>query len=401
MKANFLYLVCALLAFDFAAQPAFAQKVYDTGASDTEIKLGNTMAYSGPASAYGTLGKADAAYFAMVNANGGVNGRRIEFVSRDDAFSPPKTVEQTRRLVEEDGVLFMFNALGTAPNSAVHKYLNGAKVPQLFVGAGGRKFTDPTNFPWTMGFQPNFNIEAKIYAKYILSNYPDAKIAVLYQGDDLGKDYLTGLKEGLGEKARTMVVGEAAYQITDPTIDSQMVTLKATGATVFFNASTPKFAAQAIRKAAELGWKPVHILNVGISSVGAVLQPAGFDNAVGVISATYYKDPTDPKWQNDPGYLAWITWMKKYYPQGDLSDVLNVLSYNFSETIVQVLKQAGDNLTRENIMKQALNLDFQPSMTLPGIRVKTSPTQYAPVTSMQLQRFDGKNWALFGDIISE
>jgi branched-chain amino acid transport system substrate-binding protein len=401
MKANFLYWVCALLAFGFAAEPAFAQKVYDTGASDTEIKLGNTMAYSGPASAYGTLGKADAAYFAMVNANGGVNGRRIEFISRDDAFSPPKTVEQTRRLVEEDGVLFMFNALGTAPNSAVHKYLNGAKVPQLFVGAGGRKFTDPTNFPWTMGFQPNFNIEAKIYAKYILSNYPDAKIAVLYQGDDLGKDYLTGLKEGLGEKARTMVVGEAAYQITDPTIDSQMVTLKATGATVFFNASTPKFAAQAIRKAAELGWKPVHILNVGISSVGAVLQPAGFDNAVGVISATYYKDPTDPKWQNDPGYLAWITWMKKYYPQGDLSDVLNVLSYNFSETIVQVLKQAGDNLTRENIMKQALNLDFQPSMTLPGIRVKTSPTQYAPVTSMQLQRFDGKNWALFGDIISE
>jgi branched-chain amino acid transport system substrate-binding protein len=224
---------------------------------------------------------------------------------------------------------------------------------------------------------------------------------VLYQGDDLGKDYLAGLKEGLGDKARTMVVGEAAYQISDPTIDSQMVTLKATGATVFFNASTPKFAAQAIRKAAELGWKPVHILNVGISSVAAVLQPAGFENAVGVISATYYKDPTDPKWQNDPGYLAWITWMKKYYPQGDLSDVLNVLSYNFCETIVQVLKQAGDNLTRDNIMKQALNLDIQPSMTLPGIRVKTSPTQYAPVTSMQLQRFDGKNWALFGDIISE
>lgn len=401
MKVSFLVLVCALQAFGVAAEPAFAQKVYDTGASDTEIKIGNTMAYSGPASAYGTLGKADAAYFAMVNANGGINGRKIEFISRDDAFSPPKTVEQTRRLVEEDGVLFMFNALGTAPNSAVHKYLNGAKVPQLFVGAGGRKFTDPTNFPWTMGYQPNFNIEAKIYAKYILTNYPDAKIAVLYQGDDLGKDYLTGLKEGLGEKARTMVVGEAAYQITDPTIDSQMVTLKATGATVFFNASTPKFAAQAIRKAAELGWKPVHILNVGISSVGAVLQPAGFENAVGVISATYYKDPTDPKWQNDPGYLAWITWMKKYYPHGDLSDVLNVLSYNFSETIVQVLKQAGDNLTRDNIMKQALNLDFQPSMTLPGIRVKTSPTQYAPVTSMQLQRFDGKNWALFGDIISE
>ena len=400
MKVSLVFLA-ALLTFGIVAGPIHAQKAYDAGASETEIKLGNTMAYSGPASAYGTLGKADAAYFAMVNANGGINGRKIEFISRDDAFSPPKTVEQTRRLVEEDGVLFMFNSLGTAPNTAVQKYLNSARVPQLFVGAGGRKFTDPKNFPWTMGFQPNFNIEAKIYAKYILTKYSDARIAVLYQGDDLGKDYLAGLKEGLGEKAAAMVVGEAAYQITDPTIDSQIVTLKATGATVFFNASTPKFAAQAIRKAAELGWKPVHILNVGISSVAAVLQPAGLDNAIGVISATYYKDPTDPKWQNDPGYLAWLEWMRKYYPQGDQSDVLNVLSYNFSETIVQVLKQAGDNLTRDNIMKQALNLDFQPSMMLPGIRVKTSPIQYAPVTSMQLQRFDGKNWELFGDVINE
>ena len=400
MKVSLVFLA-ALLTFGVVAGPIHAQKAYDAGASETEIKLGNTMAYSGPASAYGTLGKADAAYFAMVNANGGINGRKIEFISRDDAFSPPKTVEQTRRLVEEDGVLFMFNSLGTAPNTAVQKYLNSARVPQLFVGAGGRKFTDPKNFPWTMGFQPNFNIEAKIYAKYILTKYSDARIAVLYQGDDLGKDYLAGLKEGLGEKAAAMVVGEAAYQITDPTIDSQIVTLKATGATVFFNASTPKFAAQAIRKAAELGWKPVHILNVGISSVAAVLQPAGLDNAIGVISATYYKDPTDPKWQNDPGYLAWLEWMRKYYPQGDQSDVLNVLSYNFSETIVQVLKQAGDNLTRDNIMKQALNLDFQPSMMLPGIRVKTSPIQYAPVTSMQLQRFDGKNWELFGDVINE
>ncbi|MBR1202956.1 MULTISPECIES: ABC transporter substrate-binding protein [unclassified Bradyrhizobium] len=401
MKVNVLIWVCALVAFSVAAEPAVAQKAYDPGASDTVIRIGNTVAYSGPASAYGTLGKADAAYFEMVNAHGGINGRKIEFISRDDAFSPPKTVEQTRRLVEEDRVLFMFNSLGTAPNSAVQKYLNGAKVPQLFIAAGGRKFTDIANFPWTMAFQPNFNIEAKIYAKFILSNYPDAKIAVLYQSDDLGKDYLAGLKEGLGERAGTMVVGEAAYQITDATIDSQMVALKATGANVFFSASTPKFAAQAIRKAAELGWKPVHILTGGVSSVGAVLRPAGLDNSIGVITATASKDPTDPKWHDDPGYLAWAAWMKKYYPEGDMSDALNVGAYTVSETIVQVLTQAGDNLTRANVMKQALNLDFKPSMTLPGIRVKTSPTQSAPVTSMQLQRFDGKQWVLFGDIISQ
>ncbi|WP_426538417.1 ABC transporter substrate-binding protein [Bradyrhizobium sp. McL0615] len=401
MKANVLISVCTLVAFSVAAEPTVAQKAYDPGASDTVIKIGNTVAYSGPASAYGTLGKADAAYFEMVNANGGVNGRKIEFISRDDAFSPPKTVEQTRRLVEEDRVLFMFNALGTAPNSAVQKYLNNAKVPQLFIAAGGRKFTDIANFPWTMALQPNFNIEAKIYAKFILNEHPDAKIAVLYQADDLGKDYLSGLKEGLGEKARTMIVGEVPYQITDATIDSQMVTLKATGANVFFSASTPKFAAQALRKAAELGWKPLHILTGGVSSVGAVLKPAGLENCIGAISATASKDVTDPKWHDDPGYLAWAAWMKKYYPQGDMSDGLNAGAYTASEVIVQVLKQAGDNLTRENVMKQALNLDFQPTMLLPGIRVKTTPTQSAPVTSMQLHRFDGKHWELFGDIITQ
>ena len=401
MKSRFALAALALVASGAAVLPAAAQKTYDTGASDSEIKLGNTMAYSGPASAYGTLGKADSAYFAMVNAAGGINGRKVNFISLDDAFSPPKTVEQTRKLVEQEGVLFMFNSLGTATNTAVQKYLNSAETPQLFVGAGGRKFTDPARFPWTMGFQPNFHIEAKIYAKYILKNHPDAKIAVLYQSDDLGKDYLDGLKEGLGDKAKEMIVGEAVYQLSDPTVDSQMVALKGTGATVFFSATTPKFAAQALRKAADLGWKPLHILNVGTSSVAAVLRPAGVENAVGVISATYYKDPTDPKWQNDPSYLAWLAWMKKYYPEGDTADVLNVLSYTFSETITQVLKQAGDNLTRKNVLKQALSLDFQPSMVLPGIKVQTSPTQYAPVRSMQLQRFDGKSWALFGELISE
>lgn len=401
MKANVLVLGCTLVAYGLAAGPAVAQKVYDPGASDTVIKIGNTVSYSGPASAYGTLGKADAAYFEMINANGGVNGRRIEFISRDDAFSPPKTVEQTRRLVEEDRVLFMFNSLGTAPNSAVQKYLNAAKVPQLFIAAGGRKFTDIENFPWTMAFQPNFHIEAKIYARFILNNYPDAKIAVLYQGDDLGKDYLTGLKDGLGERARSMIVGEAAYLITDATIDSQMVSLRATGANVFFSATTPKFAAQALRKAAEMGWKPVHILTAGVNSVGAVLRPAGLENAIGAISATASKDVTDPKWHDDPGYLAWAAWMKKYYPEGDMSDALNAGAYTVSETIVQVLKQAGDNLTRANIMKQALNLDFKPTMTLPGVRVKTSPTQSAPLTSMQLERFDGKKWELFGDVVGQ
>ncbi|GGC59718.1 branched-chain amino acid ABC transporter substrate-binding protein [Chelatococcus reniformis] len=388
-----------LLAAPGPIVPARAQATYDPGASATEIKLGNTMAYSGPASAYGTLGRADAAYFAMVNAKGGVNGRKISFISLDDGFSPPKTVEQTRRLVEQDGVLVMFNALGTATNTAVQKYLNNAKVPQLFIGAGGRKFTDPKNFPWTMAFQPNFNIEARIYANYILKNYPNAKIAILFQADDLGKDYVEGLKEGLGDKAKTMIVGEAAYQLSDPTIDSQMVALKASGADVFFHASTPKFAAQAVRKAADMGWKPLHILNVGVSSVGAVLKPAGLENAAGVISATYYKDPTDPKWADDPGYRAWLEWMQTYYPEGDRTDVLNALSYNFSETMVQVLKQAGDDLTRANVMKQALSLDFQPSMVLPGIRVKTGPGQYAPIRAMQMQRFDGRSWQLFGDII--
>lgn len=379
---------------------AISQKRYGPGASDTEIRIGQTMAYSGPASAYGTLGRSAAAYFAMVNAAGGVNGRRINMLSLDDGFSPPKTVEQTRRLVEQEEVLFMFNSLGTATNTAVQKYLNTKKVPQLFLGAGGAKFTDPANFPWTMGFQPNFFLEAKIFATYLRSVNPKARIGVLYQNDDLGKDYLSGLKQGLGDQARTMVVGEQSYELSDPTIDSQLLALKSSGADVFFSATTPKFAAQALRRIPQMDWKPLHLLTVGVLSVSAVLAQAGLENAIGAIGATYYKDPNDPQWASDQDLQKWKEWMRSYYPAGDPGDSLNVLGYTFAETATQMLRQCGDDLTRDNVMRQALNLDFQPAMLLPGVRVKTGPTDYAPVSSMRLQRFDGKSWQLFGDLLT-
>jgi len=369
------------------------------GVSASEIRIGQTMAYSGPASAYGTLGRSAAAYFAMVNAAGGVNGRKITLLSLDDGFSPPKTVEQTRKLVEQEEVLFMFSSLGTATNTAVQKYLNANKVPQLFLGAGGAKFTDPANFPWTMGFQPNFFIEARIFARYLLDTRPTAKIAILYQNDDLGKDYLSGLKQGLGSHAEKMLVGQQSYELSDPTIDSQLLALKATGADVFFSATTPKFAAQALRRIPQMDWKPLHLLTVGVLSVSAVLAQAGLENAVGAIGATYYKDPNDPQWATDPGLVQWLEWMRKYYPSGDPADSLNVLGYTFAETATQVLRQCGEELTRENVLKQALSLDFQPAMLLPGIRVKTGPTDYAPVKTMRLQRFDGKSWVLFGDLV--
>ncbi len=377
----------------------FSQGTRGPGVSDTEIRIGQTMAYSGPASAYGTLGRSAAAYFAMVNAQGGVNGRQITLLSLDDGFSPPKTVEQTRKLVEQDEVLFMFNSLGTATNTAVQKYLNAQKVPQLFLGAGGAKFTDPANFPWTMGFQPNFFIEAKIFARYLIDNHPNAKIAVLYQNDDLGKDYLSGLKQGLGPHEAKMLVGQQSYELSDPTIDSQLLALKATGADVFFSATTPKFAAQALRRIPQMDWKPLHLLTVGVLSVSAVLAQAGLENAVGAIGATYYKDPNDPQWARDPGLVQWLDWMRKYYPSGDPADSLNVLGYTFAETATQVLKQCGSDLTRANVLKQALSLDFEPAMLLPGVRVKTGPTDYAPVETMKLQRFDGKSWVLFGDLV--
>ena len=394
-------LTTATVAFSLAlaSSLALAQKKYDPGASDTEIKIGNTMPYSGPASAYGTIGKAEAAYFKKINDEGGINGRKINFITLDDGYSPPKTVEMARRLVEQDEVLFLFGTLGTPSNTAIHKYMNAKKVPQLFVATGAAKWNDPKNFPWTMGWQPNYHTEAMIYAKHILQTKPNAKIAVLYQNDDFGKDYLTGLKEGLGDKAK-MIVAEATYEVTDPTVDSQIVQLQASGADVFVNIATPKFAAQAIRKAYDTGWKPTQYLTNVSLSVGAVLTPAGLDKSVGIITSNYGKDATDPQWDNDAGMKEWRAFMAKYYPDGNLKDNSNIYGYGVARTLVQVLKQCGDNLTRENVMKQAANLQkLDVGTLLPGITINTSPTDFAPIQAVQLAKFDGKTWVLFGDVI--
>jgi branched-chain amino acid transport system substrate-binding protein len=383
-----------------AASPALAQKKYDPGASDTEIKVGNIMPYSGPASAYGTIGRAEAAYFRMINEQGGINGRKITFISYDDAYSPPKTVEQARKLVENDEVLLIYQPLGTAPNSAIQKYMNTKKVPQLFVATGATKWGDPKNFPWTMGFQPNYQSEGRIYAKYILQHHPAGKIAVLFQNDDYGKDVLKGLKDGLGNKTG-LIVAEMPYETADPTVDSQVVALKASGADIFVNIATPKFAAQAIKKVGELGWKPVHILNNVSSSIGSVIKPAGFANAKGVLSTAYQKDPSDPGLKGDPGLKNWTAFMDKYFPEGNKADTGNVTAYITAKALVQVLKQCGDNLTRENVMRQAANLkDFEIDMLLDGIKVNTSPTDYFPVEELQMRRFNGEVWELFGPIMS-
>jgi len=380
---------------------AFAAGQYGPGASDTEIKIGNTMPYSGPASAYGTIGKSEAAYFAMINEQGGINGRKINFISRDDGYSPPKTVEQVRKLVEEDQVLFTFQILGTPPNTAVQAYLNENKVPQLFVATGADKWNDPKRFPWTMGWQPSYRIEARIYARYILKNLPNAKIAVLYQNDDFGKDYLVGLREGLGDKADTMIVATKTYETTDPTVDSQIAALQGSGADVLVTAAIPKFAAQAIRKVYDIGWKPTHFMTNVSVSVSAVMRPAGAEKGVGVISAGYLKDPTDPQWQNTPEYKDWLAWMQKYNASGNVADTNNVYGYSVAQTLVPVLKAAGDNLTRENIMKEAANLhELKLPMLLPGITVSTSATDFAPIKQMQLMKFDGETWKLFGEVIS-
>lgn len=381
---------------------AWAQKKYDPGASDTEIKIGNIMPYSGPASAYGTIGKTDAAYFKMINDQGGINGRKIKFVSLDDGYSPPKAVEDARRLVEEEQVLFIFNSLGTPSNSAIHKYMNAKKVPQLFVATGASKWNDPKNFPWTMGWQPNYQTEAGIYAKHILETTPNAKIAVLYQNDDYGKDYLKGFEDGLGAKAKTMIVAKASYETSDPTVDSQIVQLQASGANVFFNITTPKFAAQAIRKAYDIGWKPVQYLNNVSASIGSVLTPAGLDKSTGVISIQYLKDSTDPTWKNDKAMKDWYAFMAKYYPEGNTKDGSNMVGYGVSQTLVQVLKQCGDNLTRENVMKQAANLkNYRTDVLLPGIKINTSPTDFAPIKAMQLVRFNGKEYVAMGKVIGD
>ena len=394
-------LSAALALLAVTSTPSAAQKKYDIGATDTEIKIGNIMPYSGPASAYGVIGKTEEAYFKKINAEGGINGRKINFVSYDDAYSPPKTVEQARKLVESDEVLFVFNSLGTPPNTAIQKYLNTKKVPQLFVATGATKWNDPKDFPWTMGWQPNYQSESQIYAKYMLKNHPNAKIAVLFQNDDYGKDYLKGLKDGLGDKAASMIVIEESFETAEPSVDNHIVKLKSTGADIFINISTPKFAAQAIKKMSEIGWKPQHFLNNVSASVGAVIKPAGYENAQDIISAAYLKDTSDKQWDNDPGMKEFYAFMTKDFPEGDKLDGGTVVGYGVAQTLVQVLKQCGDNLTRENVMKQAANLkDFRTEVLLPGIKINTGPTDFAPISQLQLMKFKGEKWDLFGDVIS-
>ena len=382
------------------ASGALAQKKYDPGATDTEIKIGNIMPYSGPASAYATIGKTEAAYFRKINEEGGINGRKIDFISYDDGYSPPKTVEQARKLVESDEVLLIFNPLGTPGNTAIQKYMNAKKVPQVFVSSGAAKWNDPKNFPWTIGWQPSYQVEARIYAAYILKNYPGKTIGVLYQNDDFGKDYLIGLHEGLGDQASKLITIEASYETSSPTVDSQVVQIKTANPDIFINVSTPKFAAQAIKKIGELKWTPVHFLtNVSIS-VGSVMKPAGYENGQGILSAAYLKDPQDPRWKNDPAMNEWRAFMTKYYPEGDQQDVSTTFGYGIAKELEQVLRQCKDDLTRENIMKQAASLNFEIGVYLPGTKIKTSPTDFAPLEQLQMMRFEGESWELFGPLMS-
>jgi branched-chain amino acid transport system substrate-binding protein len=391
----------AVVILGATSSGALAQKKYDTGATDTEIKIGNIMPYSGPASAYGVIGSTEAAYFKKINAEGGINGRKINFVSYDDAYSPPKTVEQARKLVESDEVLFIFNPLGTPPNTAIQKYMNSKKVPQLFVATGATKWNDPKDFPWTMGWQPNYQSESQIYAKYILKEKPDAKIAVLYQNDDYGKDYLKGLKDGLGAKAGSMIVIEESFETSEPSVDNHIVKLKSTNADIFVNISTPKFAAQAIKKMAEIQWKPLHFLNNVSASVGSVIKPAGYENSQDIISAAYLKDASDKQWDNDPGMKEFYAFLEKDFPEGNKLDGSVVVGYGVSQTLVKVLQMCGDNLTRENVMKQAASLkDFRTEVLLPGIKINTGPNDFAPISSLQLMKFKGEKWELFGDVIN-
>jgi branched-chain amino acid transport system substrate-binding protein len=390
----------ALAITALTATGALAQKKYDTGATDTEIKIGNIMPYSGPASAYGVIGKTEQAYFNKINAEGGINGRKINFVSYDDGYSPPKTVEQARKLVESDEVLFVFNPLGTPPNSAIQKYMNQKKVPQLFVATGATKWNDPKDFPWTMGWQPNYQSESHIYAKYIMKNMPNAKIAILYQNDDYGKDYVKGLKDGLGAQA-SMIIAEDSYETTEPTIDSHIVKLKASGADVFFNVTTPKFAAQAIKKVDEIGWKPTHFLNNVSASIGSVIKPAGFERSQGIISSAYLKDTSDPQWKDDAGMKAFDEFLTKYFPEGNRVDASVMYGYTVAQGLVFVLKNCGDDLTRANIMKQAASINgLELGGLLPGIKVQTSATDFAPISQLQLMKFNGEKWDLFGEIVS-
>ncbi|KJC57577.1 branched-chain amino acid ABC transporter substrate-binding protein [Bradyrhizobium sp. LTSPM299] len=391
----------AVVAFAATSTAAFAQKKYDTGATDTEIKIGNIMPYSGPASAYGVIGKTEEAYFKMINDQGGINGRKVSFVSYDDAYSPPKAVEQVRKLAESDEVLVVFNPLGTPSNTAIQKYLNAKKIPQLFVATGATKWNDPKAFPWTIGWQPSYQSEAQIYAKWLMKEKPDAKVAILYQNDDFGKDYLKGTKDGFGAKAASTIIMEESYEVSEPSIDGHIVKIKAANPDVLLIYATPKFAAQAIKKTGELGWKPLQIVtNVSIS-VGSVMQPAGFENAQGVLSAAYAKDGTDPQWVTDPGMKKWSAFVDKYMPGADKTDSGVVYGYGAAQTLAKVFEMCGDDLTRANVMKQAASLkDFTPDTLLPGVKINTSATDFAPISQLQMQRFKGQKWELFGETIS-
>jgi branched-chain amino acid transport system substrate-binding protein len=390
----------AMILLAVSGSDALSQKKYDPGATNTEIKIGNIIPYSGPLSAYGVIGMTEAAYFRKINAEGGINGRKINFISYDDAFSPPKTVEQARKLVEGDEVLLIFQSLGTVTNAAIQKYMNTNRVPQLFVATGAARWNDPQNFPWTMGWQPSFQNEARIYARYILKEKPNARIGILYQNDDFGKDYLKGLKDVLGEKASSLIIAEEAYDVTEPTIDSHIVKLRTLNADVLVDVTSPKFAAQAIRKANEIGWKPLHILSNVSVSVGVVMKPAGIEAAQGIISSAYIKDPTDPQWKSDAGMKAWNEFLDKYYPEANRADAAVVYGYSVAQTLVHVLKACGDNLTRENVMKQAASLrDLELGGLLPGIKINTSATDFAPISQVQMMRFKGETWERFGDII--
>ena len=400
-KVRIAALSAAVIALAATSGSALAQKKYDTGATDTEIKIGNIMPYSGPASAYGLIGKTEEAYFQMINDKGSINGRKINFVTYDDAYSPPKAVEQVRKLVESDEVLVVFNPLGTASNTAIQKYLNSKKVPQLFVATGATKWNDPKNFPWTIGWQPSYQSEAHIYAKWLMKEKPDAKVAILYQNDDFGKDYLKGTKDGFGAKASSTIIMEESYEISEPSIDSHIVKIKAANPDVLLIYTTPKFGAQTIKKIAELGWKPLQILTNVSASVGSVMQPAGFENAQGVLSAAYAKDGGDEQWNTDPGMKKWGEFLDKYMPGADRTDSNLIYGYGAAQTLAQVLEMCGDDLTRANIMKQAASLkDFEPDTLLPGVKINTSANDFAPISQLQMQRFKGSKWERFGDIIS-
>jgi branched-chain amino acid transport system substrate-binding protein len=394
-SANLPAAVSLVLAM--AATPAAAA---DPGVTDKEITLGQTMAYSGPASAYAAFGKSQLAYLRMINDKGGVHGRKINLISLDDGYSPPKTIEQTRRLVEQDKVFFIFAAEGTAPNVVIRKYLNDHKVPQVFATSGIASFGDHKRYPWTIGWQPTFEIEGQVFTKYILKEHPNARIAILYQNDDLGKDYVHGIQRELGDRARAMIAGIQSYEITDPTIESQIVALQATGADTFIDISTPKFAAQAIRKVYDIGWRPVHLLSYASAAVAAVMKPAGVEKGIGIISSTYFKDPTDPRWAQDPDYLEWVAFMDKYLPEADKTDIFHTIGYMMANSLVQLLDQCGDDLTRENVMRQVAHIDFRVPMLLPGMHISTTPDDFYPIKTLQLERFDGKSFVLFGEPIT-